>query len=139
MTDVRESIEINASPDVVWSIIGDPGSLAAWHPAIAASPMSDKTRLCSLEGGGEVQEPILEHSDSERFYTYTISVGPFNMSDYFSRVAVEASPNGTQLVWTGSFEAGDPGETEMLKDVFSGVYRSGIESAKVLAESQTTD
>ena len=49
---------INATPDKVWSVIGDPASISAWHPAVASSEVNDSKRLCQLSDGAELHEEI---------------------------------------------------------------------------------
>jgi hypothetical protein len=135
ITKVSETIEIKASPDVVWAVIGDPEEISSWHPAIAASPITDGVRHCALEGGGAVEEPIIEHSDDGRYYVYTIAASPFDMTGYRSRLEVQALDGTARVVWSGEFEAGDPAQADGMAQAFSGIYKQGLESARQLAEA----
>jgi uncharacterized protein YndB with AHSA1/START domain len=134
MTKVSETIEVHAPVAAVWAIMGDPESISQWHPGIVSSPLAEGTRHCTLDGGGEVDEFIVEHSDDEHFYVYTITASPFEMRDYQSRIALDAVEGGTRIVWDGEFEATDPGASEGMVQVFSGVYVAGLESVRDLAE-----
>jgi hypothetical protein len=125
---VIEQQDYTASPDAVWAIIGDPAGIHAWHPAIAASPVRDGVRYVALEGGGEVDEPILEHSDDDRFYVYGMSRHPFELTDYVSRLSVAANGDGSTVTWTGDFEPADESGAELLSGIFHGVYRSGLDA-----------
>jgi hypothetical protein len=135
MTKVSRAIEVRAAPEHVWAIMGDPASIAAWHPAIAASPLTDGIRHCALEGGGEVDELIVEHSEEGRYYVYTIPSSPFEMSGYLSRIEVEGTDSGARISWDGEFEADDLSAAQGLAEAFIGVYESGLESIRDLAES----
>ena len=135
MTKVNEQIEIKASPAAVWAIMGAPESIAEWHPAIATSPLIDGARHLTIEGGGEAVEPIVEHSDKDRYYVYTVASGPFPMKDYLSRVEVHEAAGGCRVVWTGEFEANDPDQADGIAQAFSGIYRGGLEGIRERAEA----
>jgi len=126
-TQLTEEVVVEANPDVVWALIGRPESIADWHPGIAASPVTDGVRYCSLEGGGEVDEPIESHSDAERTYTYSIARSPFEMSGYRSTLTVSPVDGGSRVVWTGEFEAPDEEAAAALATAFAGVYRAGLD------------
>ncbi len=52
--DVKKTVEAPASPDAVWTIIGDFCGIATWHPAIGKCEISKKDgatlRTLSLKG-----------------------------------------------------------------------------------------
>ena len=131
---ISEVVEVNATADAVWAVMGAPSSISAWHPGIAASPVTDGVRHVQLEGGGEVLEPVLEHSDADRFYIYGIASGPFAISGYRSRLAVEDLGGRARVVWSGEFEADDPAQSDELAGIFGGVYRAGLEGIREHAE-----
>lgn len=135
MATVIETFEIDATPEEVWAVMGDPAAISTWHPAIATSPVVDGKRLCTLEGGGDIQESIVEHSDEDHFYAYDITSSPFPMRSYPSRIAVKGSDGpGAQIVWSTAFEPNDPAATERMQQDFRGIYRSGLERIRHLAE-----
>src|SRR5438552_3666674 len=135
MTKVVETIDIKATPDAVWAVMGAPESISVWHPGIATSPITDGVRYLALEGGGDVVEPVVEHSDKDHYYVYAISSGPFDMKDYRSRLEVQEATGGARVVWTGEFEANDPDQADGLAQVFSGVYKAGLEGIRQAAEA----
>jgi hypothetical protein len=135
VTKVAETIEVQVAPERVWSIIGAPESIAAWHPAISSSPMKDRIRHCTLASGEKVDEQIVEHSDDEQFYVYTILSSPFEMSGYRSRIQVQGTNDGARIIWDGEFEADSPETANALAEAFSGVYRAGLDSIQNLTES----
>jgi hypothetical protein len=135
MTAVKESIDVTKGSAAVWTVMGDPGGIAEWLPAILSSPYSDQVRRCDLGGGVEVDERILEHSDSEHFYVYTIIKGGFDVHDYVSRIEVVDVVGGSRVTWSSEFEAGDPDQADSIAEAFAGLYRMGLESIKDLAEA----
>lgn len=128
MSVVEESIEIPVSSDRVWQIIGAFGDIASWHPAIVSSPAEGDVRTCVLGDGAEVVERLVEHSDADRFYVYTIIRGGFDVHDYNSRLEVEPSGDGARVSWSGDFVANDPSQQETLAGVFAAVYRLGLDN-----------
>src|ERR1700722_3718657 len=134
MTAVKESIDVTKGSAAVWTVMGDPGGIAEWLPAILSSPYSDQVRRCDLGGGVEVDERILEHSDSEHFYVYTIIKGGFDVHDYVSRIEVVDVDGGSRVTWSSEFEAGDPDQADSIAEAFAGLYRTGLEGIKSLAE-----
>jgi Polyketide cyclase / dehydrase and lipid transport len=135
MPKVYEAKEIAATPDAVWAAMGRPETICEWHPAIAMSSMSDAVRHCTLVGGGEIDEAIVEHSDNGRFYVYIVTAGPFDVPGYRSRMAVEDAGTGARVVWSGQFEASDPDHDASLSETLSRVYRQGLEGIRSLIES----
>jgi len=127
MATVQTSININAAPDTVWALIGSPDSLSDWHPAIATSPVSDGVRRCTLEGGGSLVEPIVEHSDVERFYVYEVAEGPFPMKAYRSRISVEDAAGSSRVVWDTNFEPDDPASEAEMVATFASIYKAGLD------------
>jgi hypothetical protein len=116
--------------------MGAPDTIASWHPGIATSPVTDGVRHIGLEGGGDVEEPILEHSDDERFYVYAISKSPFDMTGYKSRISVEGAGEGiSHVVWTGEFEATNPADADGIAGVFTEVYKAGLATIRDMTEA----
>lgn len=128
MATVTESIDMSVPPETAWALVGSPGAISDWHPAIATSEVSGRVRRCTLVGGGSLVEPIVEHSEQERFYVYDIAEGPFPTRTYRSRIAVEGTESGSRLVWRTSFEADDPASEHELGETFAGIYRDGLEA-----------
>jgi hypothetical protein len=48
--NINESMVISASPEAVWSIGGDPGTVADWLPAIEKSHLDGDIRHATLPG-----------------------------------------------------------------------------------------
>jgi len=125
MSKVSVSHVYSASADELWAVIGDPASLASWHPAIAKSPAEGKARVCTLADGGEVREEILTHDDAARRYTYRIVSSPLPMTGYRSTLRVAEVPEGAEVVWEGEFEPAGI-EARALEDMIRGLYTAGL-------------
>lgn len=77
MAKVERDVTIEASPDDVWRVVGDFGGISKWLDGIEASSVDGDTRVCTMAGGGTLEEKILERDDENRRYTYTITQSPF--------------------------------------------------------------
>lgn len=127
MSKVSISQQFTQDADTLWGIVGDPAGIARWHPAIAKSPLSadGTSRVCHLEGGGEVHERITEASAAGRRYTYQIVESPLPVRDYVATLSVEPAPEGARVVWEASFEAAGapPADVEAM---IRGVFEAGL-------------
>ncbi|MDW3218622.1 MAG: SRPBCC family protein [Acidimicrobiales bacterium] len=125
MHTVTVSSHVPASPDTVWSMIGDPASISSWHPAIAESPVDGDMRKCTLADGAEIHERIEQVDEASRAFTYTITESPLPLSDYRSTIQVDAEGSGSVVEWTASFEpVGAP--IEDVAELLKGVYSAGL-------------
>lgn len=134
MTTIHETIIINADPAAVWEIAGQPGRIAEWLPAVASSTAEGDRRSCTLQDGGSLEERILERSDEERFYEYEIVDGPLPLSAYRSRFSVEGHEGHAHVEWKAEFAPEAPEQEQELKQMFSGLYREGLEALRARVE-----
>lgn len=135
MSKVSVSQFIAASPESVWQHVGDPSQLASWHPAIAASPLSEdgRARTCTLADGGEVREVITARDDAARRYAYRIVESPLPMTDYEAALSVRAADGGAEIVWESVFQPAGI-EPAQLEDMIRGLYAAGLDSLKAKLE-----
>ena len=65
MASVSMSINLNASADEVWKLIGGFNALPDWHPAIVKSDLEEdgKVRRLEIDGGAVILERLEEHDD----------------------------------------------------------------------------
>ena len=133
MHSVTVSTHLTASPDQVWSKIGDPGAISSWHPAIAKSTLEGKARQCTLANGAQIDEAIDHVDDANRSYSYRIVESPLPVEDYRSTIKVVEADGGCSVEWTSSFDvsAGPAEDTvAMIKDVYAAGLAALRESFK---------
>jgi mxaD protein len=148
---VHKTVTINASADKVWNIVKDFNALNTWHPAVAKDDIVEGTnnsvgavRLLSLKGGGTIKEKLLAFDATGHSFRYAIVEGALPVSGYTSRLSVKsAGDNKSTVTWSGKFQrknVGDnPGDSENDKtavDTVTGVYQSGLDNLKKMAEAQ---
>jgi hypothetical protein len=139
MGQVRETIEISASPEDVWALAGDPGRIGDWVPSLAESRLEDDHRACTTQEGGEIAERILERSDEGRYYVYEITDSPLPLRSYRSRLAVHGHGDHSHVNWEAEFEAESPDLEPDLAGNFSQIYREGLATLRDRLESPRPD
>jgi mxaD protein len=148
---VHKTVTINASADKVWNLVKDFNGLNNWHPAIAKDDIVEGTnntvgavRLLSLKGGGTIKEKLLAFDAAGHSFRYAIVEGVIPVSSYTSHLSVKsAGDNKSTVTWSGKFKrknvGENPGDSENDKtavDTITGVYQSGLDNLKKLAEAQ---
>ena len=146
---VVEKIVIDAPADAVWAQIKDFDALAKWHPAVEASP-ADKgntegsVRTLKLKGGGALVETLEKHNASGKSYGYRAKDGgALPVTNYTSTISVSGDGAKSTVEWRGAFYRGFPNNDpppdqndEAAVAAVTGVYKSGLENLKKLAEKK---
>lgn len=131
MASASASVDLPATPDEVWELIGGYGSLPDWLPYIPESKLSDGGRLRTLANpGGESIVERLEHFDhAARTYSYSILQSPFPISSYLATLKVHASADGkgSRVEWSGVFTPQGVSD-EHVCELFGGIYRDGLKA-----------
>ena len=102
MPTASATIDIPASADQVWQLIGGFNTLPDWLPFIPNSELSDGGRVRTLQtaDGGVVVERLQTFDNVGRTYSYTIEQSPFPVSAYLATLQVEAlSETSAKVTW----------------------------------------
>jgi uncharacterized membrane protein len=133
MAHTTVTIEIPASPDQVWQLIGGFNSLPDWLPYIPSSELSEGGRVRRLvnPNGDVIVERLEAFNDKERYYTYSIMEAPFPATNYQATIRVrEVAGSKTSLVeWSGNFTPVGVSEEEVT-NLFHGIYKDGLEALR---------
>ncbi|MGV8919353.1 MAG: SRPBCC family protein [Pseudomonas sp.] len=132
MATASATIEISASADQVWQLMGGFDSLPNWLPLIVESTLSEGGRVRHLRtaDGAEIVERLQTFDNQARTYTYSIVQGPFPVTDYLAKVEIrEAAGNKASVTWSGSFTPVGISDTE-ASAIFDGVYQGGLDALK---------
>ena len=62
MPHLTNTIEIKASPEAVWAVLGDLTATPHWLPGTVAARIDGDTRICDMGDGSQVQEQISDYS-----------------------------------------------------------------------------
>lgn len=123
----------SVSAEDMWERIGDPGALAAWHPAVDATDLIDGgwTRINHL-GTAQVVEPIVDRSD--RQYTFRMSQTPLPLRGFESTLRVrEADPCGCVVEWEATFTPTGVSDAE-ADELVAGFFEAGLDALMVDAD-----
>ena len=133
MATTTVSIEIPASVDQVWQLMGGFDSLPDWLPFIPKSVVSEggRVRTLTTSDGGTVIERLEAFDNRQRSYSYSIIQAPFPVVDYLSTIAVVATAdsNITRVEWSGSFTPVNVSDAD-AEALFSGIFRDGLQALK---------
>src|SRR6185436_6475312 len=150
---VNESVEINAPPAKVWSLVKNWNGLHRWHPAFSNTEIKSGTNnkvgavrtLTMADGGAKFDEELDGFSAKKRKYGYRIITdSPLPVADYSSSIQVKSGKdkNTSVLVWKGKFKrkvADNPpaGQDDAgVRKAISGAYQAGLQNVKKMAEAK---
>lgn len=127
---VDETVELAATPDDVWSLIGQFGG--AWHPLTARVNLTGagigQLRSIQTIDGQHMVERLEAIDDAKRFFRYTNLAG-MAASQYTSTIEVKPKGSGSVVDWRAQFVA--TGKTDRaMKVIVSTLLRTGLESLK---------
>lgn len=127
MAGVERQVELAASADAVWALIGGFNDLPNWLPPAKTSVLEEGgvIRRLTIPSGEEVVERLLAHDDAARTHTYSIVEGPLPVSGYVATLSVEPLGAGSRVHWHSTFEPAGVTEDEAC-DVIAGVYDAGL-------------
>jgi len=143
MLDVRKSIAIAATPDVVWKAVKDFDNFG-WHPAIASTQLTagsnneaQAVRTLILKDGATITEQLREHDDAQMVQRYTILDSPLPVTDYAASIEVRANEGGGSIVtWQSHFrrKADSSTNDEIVTGTIGEILASGLANLKKMLE-----
>ncbi len=148
MVHVQQSKVIPASADTVWSIVSDFGGLPRWFPFVQRSELSyggaaDKVgtiRTNHIDGGGPIQEQLIERSDRDRRIAYAVVGGDVATWDYSSTLTVhDVTDDGSSYVeWSADFDVDPAADRDAtIEWVRTGIFTTCLnELARIVTTGQ---
>jgi polyketide cyclase/dehydrase/lipid transport protein/uncharacterized protein DUF4331 len=127
---VAESVELAATPDEVWSLIGQFGG--TWHPLTARVKLTGagigQLRNIQTLDGREIVERLEAIDDAKRFIRYT-NIAGMPVSQYTGTIEVKPKGGGSVAGWRAQFLSTDSPD-RAVKALVSTLFRTGLESLK---------
>jgi mxaD protein len=108
MPSFRCTVDIAATPEEVWAVLGDLTAVERWIPGVASVVRTETGRRCTFADGHVQDEQILDYSPEMRSFRYVINGAPLPVRDNTGRFAVETVDSGSRVVWESSFVPLDP-------------------------------
>ncbi len=136
---VAESVELAASPDTVWSLIGR--FSIDWHPLVARVSVTGtgtgQLRIIGTIDGKDIVERLDVLDDAKRFYRYTLIAGT-PASHYSGMLEVTPEGSGSTVKWSVEFLANNQPDIAVRTTVAT-LLKSGLGSLKRRFGAATTD
>jgi len=133
MSKVSMSLDVPASIDEVWRVIGGFNALPEWHPAVNKSELQEGGRVRSMQlaGGASIVERLESFSETDHQYTYSIERGPLPVANYKATIRVrgELGKRGCVVEWSSDFQPAGAGEADAVKAIQS-VYQAGFDNLR---------
>lgn len=131
MASASAFIDIPASADQVWQLIGGFNSLPDWLPLISKSELSEGGRVRSLqtEDGAVIIERLQGFDNAGKTYSYSIVQAPFPATEYLATIKVERQGEGARVTWSGRFEPVGVSDEEVVA-LFAGIYQGGLQALR---------
>ena len=127
---VAETVELAATPDEVWSLIGQFGG--AWHPLIARVRLTGtgigQLRTIQTLDGQQIVERLEAIDDAKRFFRYT-NIAGMAVSHYTGTLEVKPKASGCVADWRAQFLATNKTD-RAVKVMVSTLFKTGLESLK---------
>lgn len=128
MATIRHHIHIDRSPDDVWKLVSDAGSIADWFPAIESSSADGRQRRISMGPGIDVVEEIVTADDELRRFQYRITEGPMPLDHHLATIDVLPEREGSLVVYSTDIAPDD------AKAILDPVIEGGLAGLKAHLE-----
>ncbi|MFJ5299292.1 SRPBCC family protein [Pseudomonas sp. NPDC088368] len=133
MAHASATLDIPASADNVWQLVGGFDSLPDWLPFIPKSELSEGGRVRTLQtpDGDTIIERLEGFDNDGRWYSYSITKAPFPVTGYRAtlRVEVLGSSGTARVTWSADFTPNGVSEEEAV-ELFDGIFTGGLEAMK---------
>lgn len=127
---VTETVDLGASADNVWELIGQFGG--AWHPMIAKVRLAGtgvgQIRTVETVDGKQIVERLGAIDNAGRLYRYSNLAG-LPVSNYTGMLSVKPSSAGCSVEWRANFLPNGQG-TLLVKTIVATLFKTGLESLK---------
>ena len=122
MAEETVAVDINATPDVLWGMLGDFEGIGGFFPGIESVVIEEDDRVLNL-AGMEIRERLISRDDESSTLVYSIVDG-VPIESHEATVTVSASGDGSHVTWVV-----DASPDEMA-DLMQSVYQQSLEALK---------
>lgn len=99
MADGQAEVSIDASPDDVWKLVREFGTLDEWMPGIESCTVEGDVRTLSMMGM-EIKEQLRSLDDDKRAITYSVIKLPLEgLDSHTATISVEPEGSGSKVTW----------------------------------------
>ena len=132
---INKSIDVKASADKVWAMIGPFCSIKDWHPAIGQCTETGGVRtLTTKDGKAQFVEKQTAADKKKMSYSYAIEKSPLPITKYVSTLKVVPKGSGGSTVQWSSTYTPDKGKEKDADTAISGIYQAGLDNIQKTAK-----
>jgi hypothetical protein len=126
MKTVEVKHVVSGDADALWQIIRTGKDVNTWLAAIATCEVKGAQRYCTMAGGGDLEETIVEVDDKPRRFAYRVDKHPLPIGVMNSVMEVrEVSSNKTEITWRSAFDA-DEAAYAQVAPMLQNLFMAGI-------------
>ncbi len=123
MKSLHNTIQVDASPEQAWAVIGDLASVTAWIPGVSQAKIDGLQRICTFENGMVQHESISNFSPDTFSYDYAIDSGGLPLKSNRGSFRVDSDNGNTQIVWDSRLEFVDAAQEANLLPMIEQAYQ----------------
>jgi len=90
-------------------------------------PEDPAVRVLAARDGARFTEELLLHEDVSHVVQYRILQSPLPITNYVSSLKVQSTYEGSQVIWSSTFQVDAGAREEDIKKAIAGVYRAGLD------------
>jgi carbon monoxide dehydrogenase subunit G len=129
MANGKAEVSIDRSPDDIWKLLREFGSLAEWMPGVETCTLDGDVRTIGMMGI-EIKEKLRSLDDDTRTIAYSVVESPMgNLESHTATISVTPEGTGSHVTW-----AVDVSPDELL-GLFLPVYEGSVVELKKKMES----
>jgi carbon monoxide dehydrogenase subunit G len=120
------AVDIAASADQVWKVVGDFGGIAEWMPGIETCRVEGDDRIIEMMGM-TITERLVAKDDAGRTLTYAIADGA-PVESHEAVITVTPTGETAHVTWVVDAKPDD------MADLMTGLYQQSLEALKAHVE-----
>ncbi|MBC7678594.1 MAG: SRPBCC family protein [Pseudorhodobacter sp.] len=131
MASLRSTVRIARPADEVWKTVSDAAGISSWFPGIEHATAADGTRSCTLAGGHQLHEDVVNIDHDLRRFQYKIT-GGMPVEHHLGTVDVlEDGPDGALVVYSTEITP------DSLVDLLGPSIEGGVQGLKAHLEGSS--
>lgn len=131
MASLRSTARIARPAEIVWKVVSDAAEISAWFPGIEQATTGDGARSCTLAGGNQLEEDVVNVDGELRRFQYRIT-GGMPVEHHLGTVDVlEDGADGALVVYSTEITP------DSLADVIGPSIDGGVQGLKAHLEDSS--
>jgi uncharacterized protein YndB with AHSA1/START domain len=136
MPHLVNTIEIAASAEKVWAVLGDLAATPDWLPGTVSARIDGATRVCVMADGSHVHEQISDYSADHRTFNWRHLNVPLPVRDSHGTFTVKAgdNPGFSTVTLHTQFEPIDQTAAADVTTMIGGAFQQSLEALRLFVE-----